>query len=179
MPKMGIYSLTMNALCFIPGFLTGTPTEFQTTNAPPAVTTPATKSSGTQHKAHFTPGNAGEIELNYGVQLAFEDFKASDGSGLRMLYWYFDNPAQASEVFKKEVAHALKIVNQGQKKDATGKLVGERAQIQVQSSTPGIPAVAVVWTDGGTFREIRSRSLNDVLDLEKLYSDRQEYSPKR
>ena len=71
-------------------------------------------------------------------------------------------------IFDREVGRAAKILKRGPKKDAKGEIVGERAEVMLVKPDEGI--TAVVWTDGYTFHEIRSSSLQDILELEKQYT---------
>ena len=116
--------------------------------------------------------NKGMGELTEdGVDLSFTVFEASDGVRLTAIHREFDSPLRAREQFDKEVAKARKIIERGKKTDSAGKVVGERAQIIARSSGRGKTVPAVLWTDGPHFYEIVSNSVQDILELEKRYSN--------
>lgn len=104
-----------------------------------------------------------------GVTLGSTFYKASDGVRLTVLYNDFDDAPDAAEFFEKELARAVKIVKQGKKTDANGKVVGERAQILLPGVKPNETIPAVLWTDERKFREIYSTSLPHILALERVY----------
>jgi hypothetical protein len=118
-----------------------------------------------QSHIEFTVGNAGEIQTKEGIHLGFTDYWAADGISLRVLY--NDDGAAA---FSKEVGNATRIVKRGPKLDSKGKIVGERALVELPPANRGWPTrFAVMWTDGFRFHEIRSSSLQHILELEKIY----------
>lgn len=111
---------------------------------------------------------AGEMMDEDGVHLGFTHYKASDGTSLKVLYAGFDNPAKAQDYFEKQLAKAVKVSERKSKLNTSEKVVGERAQILIRLD-PKRTWPAVLWTDGATFHEIYSSSLNSVLELEKVY----------
>lgn len=66
-----------------------------------------------------------------------------------MLYNNFDDERQAAEMFESEVGRAAKILKRGLKKDAEGRIVGERAELFLAKPAEG--QAAVLWTDGRKF----------------------------
>lgn len=128
-------------------------------------------------KLEFTAGDMGEIETRSGVHLGFTNFTASDGVGLQVVYSAEDDPVQATHAFDEEVARAVKVIARGPKRAANGNVVGERAQILLPTTifippfhaVAGLPRHAVIWTNGPTFHEITSGSLQHVLEFEKGY----------
>ncbi len=71
----------------------------------------------------------GDNETAYGVDTGFADFTASDESGLRVFYLREDSQTRAIQAFTEEIARAVNVVKRGQKRDTTGKVIGERAAI--------------------------------------------------
>jgi hypothetical protein len=110
----------------------------------------------------------GESITTEGVHLGLMTFQASDGVKLTVIEGEFGSAQRAQQEFDKEIAKATKVIERGEKKDKTGKAIGERAQIMAGTSDPDNPIPAVVWTDGLWFHEIRSISMRDILELEKL-----------
>lgn len=129
----------------------------------PATTDPKGK------KAGFKVVSMGEMETESGLRLGFTNFKASDGVGLWVFYLAKDDQAHAVEAFNQELARAVKVVGRSEKKNVDGIVVGERAEILAPSTKSASPSHAVIWTDGPTFHEIGSSSLQYVLELEKEY----------
>jgi hypothetical protein len=117
----------------------------------------------------FTPGGMGEISFDNGIRLGFTDYTASDGAWLRVLYLTEHGEAQAVTAFHQRLAHAAKVISRSEKKDAKGRVVGERAEVLAPAAPPNPPFHAVIWTDGPTFHEIESSSLRHALQFERLY----------
>jgi hypothetical protein len=111
----------------------------------------------------------GQVVTEYGIRMGFTDFKASDGVGLNLLYLEQDDQARATEAFNQELDRAVKVIERGEKKDANGRIVGERAEILAHSVKPNPPHHAVIWTSGPTFHKISSSSIQDALELERIY----------
>jgi hypothetical protein len=103
-----------------------------------------------------------------GVHLGFSGYTASDGTKLMASYTWFFNAPEAQEYFEKQLAKAAGVIDRKKKLNSAGKVVGERAQI-LRRIDPQKTMPAVVWTDGRTFHEIYSSSLNSILQLEKVY----------
>lgn len=143
-----------------------TPKTIQSASSPEASIGP--KKHVAETKIEFTEGNMGEIETADGIRLGFTNFKASDGVSVRILYWDFDDQLGVKKAFEKELARASKVLERGEKVDGAGKVVGERAQVLLQT-TDHLSVFGIVWTDGVKFHEIRSASLRDALGLEKVY----------
>jgi hypothetical protein len=120
-------------------------------------------------KIKFTRGISGELLTEGGEILGFTNFTASGGVELKVLYWDFDDSPHATDVFEKQVARAIKIVERGKKLDQAGKVVGERAQVTFLSKEPHESISAVLWTDGPKFHQIQSSSLPEILELERVY----------
>jgi hypothetical protein len=118
----------------------------------------------------FKPsGSMGEIEIGHGTRLGFTDYKASDGGWLRVLYLTKTGQDEAQVVFHQRLSHAIKVIERGDKHDADGRVVGQRAEILARSVAPAPPYHAVIWTDGPTFHEVGSSSLQHVLQFERTY----------
>jgi len=117
----------------------------------------------------FKQGSMGEIEIDHGVPLGFTDYTASDGVWLRVLYLTVTDQSQATLAFHQRLAHAIRVIERSDKRNANGRVIGERAEILAPSAKPASPYHAVVWTDGPTFHEVGSSSLPHVLQFEKAY----------
>jgi len=117
----------------------------------------------------FKPGVRGEISFDNGIRLGFTDYTASDGVWLRVLYLTEDGQAQAVTAFHQRLAHAANVISRSEKKDVKGRVVGERAEVLAPAAPPDPPFHAVIWTDGPTFHEIESSSLQHALQFERLY----------
>jgi len=122
----------------------------------------------TPRKTGFDVISMGELRDKDGVHLGFTLFKASDGSGLTVLYEGFGSPARAQEYFEKQLVQAVRVIERKNKLNALGKVVGERAEILFSvDSKKTMPAV--LWIDGELFHEIYSPSRERILELEKVY----------
>lgn len=114
----------------------------------------------------------GEIKTADGIDLGFTNFKASDGVDLRVLYWDFNDEIHAAQALEKQIARAAKIIKREPKRDSIGKVVGERVLILLPQVNHHEALSAVLWTDGVAYHEIRSLSLKDILELERVYKYR-------
>jgi hypothetical protein len=121
-----------------------------------------------EDKLKFTAGILGQLTEN-GEKLGFTDIQASDGVSLKVMYKSFGDAHQASEFFEKEIGRAVRTDKRGKKINRTGKVVGERAQVLFASIVTGEDYPAVLWTDGRQFHLIESKSLADILELERVY----------
>ena len=142
-----------------------------TAQTQPSSTTSAARSqSGSAaSKGIFKIRSMGELMTGYGIPMGFSYFVAPDGIAVFVLYLHENDRGRATRAFQEEFAKATKIVKRGEKKGKNGTVVGERAEIHTTSKLPNRSDHAVIWTDGPTFHMIASSSLQDVLDLEKVY----------
>jgi hypothetical protein len=127
------------------------------------------RSPNASRSIKFEQGNMGEIDTADGIHLGFTNFKASDGVNLRVLYWDFGDENHAAEALEKQIARADKVVERTPKRNSDGKVVGERVQVVLPPVNHREPLSAVFWTDGVSYHEIRSLSLKDILELERVY----------
>ena len=135
---------------------------------PASVTPSAGQNPKIWKKTTFTNIGMGELEDQDGVGFGFTQFKASDGVGLIVLDKDFADSTKAEEYFKKRLEEAAKVIEQGNKLNDVGEVVGVRAQILLRiDSSKTSPAL--LWTDGVRLQEIYSSSLKDILKLEKVY----------
>jgi hypothetical protein len=74
-------------------------------------------------------------------------------------------PLGFTNCFTNFTAGAIKIVEQGEKRNLVGNLVGEILLPGGKYSAP-CPVPAFIWTDGPTFHEILSSSSSDILKPE-------------
>ena len=140
---------------------------------------PQHSTSGTESVTHqpkakkavrFEEIMMGELVTQDGVHLATTTFRASDGVMLTAIDGEFDSAQRAQQEFEKETAKAAQLLERGKKKDKKENVIGERARIVADSSSSNKAIMAVLWTNGLWFHEIRSTSVRDILELEKLYS---------
>ena len=111
-------------------------------------------------KAGFRTAGSSETHLSFTL------FDASDGEKLQIQTAQFLSDEEAKRYFDWTVARAYKVFHQGTKTDAKGRSVGHRAEVMVD---PHQKDLAVMWTDGASFRQILAYSLADAEELEKRY----------
>jgi len=106
-----------------------------------------------------------------GTDFGFTTYGCPDGNSLIVIYNRFRDETEATAILDKELARAVRSEGRGPKRDAEGKVVGERVQLVLPSgkNKPDDTLHAVAWTDGAIFHEIESVSLPDVLAMEKIY----------
>lgn len=145
-------------------FIAGTVLEFaQVKSATPTV------NENKPSPVVFTNVGMGEIvDSEEGITLGFTSYKASNGPGVIAMDYKFGNANAAGAYFERKISKAIKVVARRDNLNRAGKVVGERAQVQIAFDNKQI-GLAVLWTDGEEFREITSSSLNNILELEKLY----------
>jgi hypothetical protein len=165
--KASLLMVCLGFFVFEAMFLSGASRLGQSAGAGPA-TAIAGKNQGAPKKLEFDATSMGEMRDKDGVHLGFTNFKASDGSSLRVLYEGFGSPAKAKDYFERKLVKAVKVIERTNKLNAAGKVVGERAEILI-SLAPQRTTPAVMWTDGETFHEICSSSRESILELEKVY----------
>jgi hypothetical protein len=93
-----------------------------------------------------------------GVKPGVSSHKASDGVILEILYNDFNSEQQATELFDKELAKAVKIVERPTKLGKSGKAVGKRAQIVISGSKPSETISVVLWTGQSSTKSARFHS---------------------
>ncbi len=81
-------------------------------------------------KSEFQRQSMGELDRG-GIALGFTTFTAPDGFKVTVFYLTHEDPNQAARAFKQELARAFKIVRQTKKRNGSGKVVGDRAEIVV------------------------------------------------
>jgi hypothetical protein len=165
--KTVILILCLGFAEFGTAFLSGASGRLQSGQAS-SLTSPVPPNQDAPKKMKFELGIVGEGRDEDGVHLGFSNYKASDGIGLIALYTYFSSAEEAQNYFQKQLAEAAKVIERKKKLNSVGKVVGERAQI-LKRVGPQKTSPAVLWTDGITFHEIYSSSLEDILELEKVY----------
>jgi hypothetical protein len=136
----------------------------------------AQSQSQTQQKVKkavpFETTLVGEMRDEDGTHLAFTLFRAPDGTKLTATHHRFDSQLEAQNYFEKLIGKATKIVNKTRRKDTSGAIVAQRAEVVISGPARSEKAVsAILWTDGSEFHEIISESLEDNLLLEKQTSN--------
>jgi len=107
-----------------------------------------------------------------GVHLAVASYEASDGVVLALTHYQCVSAVAAQEYFMRAIGKVTRITKRSKKKDKAGRVVGERAEGVFPASSPNEETTsAVLWTFGSDLYEIRSSSLRDNRELEKLLSN--------
>ena len=128
-----------------------------------------TSTSGDPHdekELQFKVVLTGEMVGENKAHLAITNFLASDGVGLTLIHGEFASTPAAQEYFERVLSKALKIAERSEKKDATGKVVGNRAIAAVSAGKPNEPFPAILFTFGRDFYEIESMSSRDSRIME-------------
>jgi hypothetical protein len=137
-------------------------------SAKPTPSATANQSPDMSEKVTFHNVATGEVEDEDHIPLGTTLFKASDGRTLEVLYEDFGSPAKARDYLENRLARAERVLARENKLDAKGKVIGERAEILLRLSKQEVWH-AILWTDGVKFHEIISSSLDDLLELERVY----------
>jgi len=128
-------------------------------------------SSSHRETPHFqiTVMADGYYTADQSVHLGFTVYKASDGGGLEVAHGWPSSPQAAQQYLEKVNPGQFEVVLQrGKKLDKKGNVIGER--IRSVSIWNGHWTYVVAWTNKSDYFDIRSDSLPDLLELEKLYT---------
>jgi hypothetical protein len=125
------------------------------------------QSTNTAVKIEFTNVAAGESEDENGNHFGLVLFEGTDGSKVTVRYNTFESESKARQYFNDQIARASKVLQKGNKLDASGKIVGQRAEIVVLRGHESVPAV--LWVVGASFHEFISSSRSSILTVEKDY----------
>jgi hypothetical protein len=122
----------------------------------------------TKEKLHFKIMKVGKFRDQDGTHLAFTSYQASDGVKLTVTHCRFDSQVEAHNFFGKQVGRATKVMNRTERRDVSGGVYIERAEVIFpDSSGTNEQLSAIIWTNGPEFHEILSNSLKDNLELER------------
>lgn len=125
------------------------------------------QSANTQAKIEFTNVAAGESEDENGNHFGLVLFKGTDGSKVTVRYNTFESESKARQYFNDQIARAWKVLHKENKLDASGKVVGQRAEVVVLRGHENLPAV--LWVVGASFHEFISPSRSRIFAVEKEY----------
>jgi hypothetical protein len=102
-----------------------------------------------------------------GIWYSATKFEAPDGSVAYNLVIPFESISRAEEELRTRVKLARKIVRHDPQIDKDGRTVGQRVLALYPGSTADISIIKLSWTIGSTYFEINSKSMANVLELER------------
>jgi hypothetical protein len=119
-----------------------------------------------EQKEEFELLLAGSYSMPDGTFMGFRIFKARDGSRADIKFGEHDAPDQATSQCQFWRSSPLQIMQEKEKKDSAGKVVGRRT-VALFKDLDGKRFFRVIWTEGPKCYVIGSVSLKTALQLER------------
>lgn len=105
---------------------------------------------------------------DHSTRLSYHVYKSSKGIVLQTVYGEFDSSSAANEELEYRVKFASKIIVNGWRLDANGRVMGRRIEAFLPAANPKKASVfAVMWTWGRYFHELTSNCRKAALYTEK------------
>jgi hypothetical protein len=120
-------------------------------------------------RPEFTVVMRGEGTDADGLFVAFTTYEGAPGFRLSQIHRMCATEKEAHEYFEKQLTR-FKVVSREPKKDKTGKVVGERAEVLLIRDKGKEPTPEILFTVGSDYLEIGSPSRDGNLELEKYLS---------
>jgi hypothetical protein len=102
------------------------------------------------------------------LQASFHSYKSEDGIVVQLREWY-KSASDARSGLDTLTKKASRVIKQGTKKDAKGRIIGKRVELVFSCGHKASPEMVIAWTDGSTVVRLRSTSLPLLLDFENQY----------
>jgi hypothetical protein len=97
------------------------------------------------------------------------ELQGPDGKSVCQLSVWFNSSARADEEAQSILKDKVRIIQRGPKKDKDGLRVGERIVGIFHERDDRKKTIArILWTDGSSYHEIYSESMEDVVRLEEM-----------
>jgi len=129
----------------------------------------ANVAQGEQPQVHrnFQEVSTGRAVPSKGAREAsVHSYKSEGGTVVQLREWYKSDSdaSSALDIFAKK---ATRVIKQGTKKGAEGRVIGKRVELVFSLGGKGKQVIA--WTDGATIVRLSSTSLPLLLDFESQY----------
>jgi hypothetical protein len=123
----------------------------------------------TRQEVKFEVILQGDGRTEDGIPTYFTSFRCSDGFIVYKTLIDFPSEVRSTKTLEILLKNSLKLLRSTPETDKDGHTVGKRVLILISSKLPDKPTAVVAWTDGRTYIEARSDSLNDLLAFEKRF----------
>lgn len=131
--------------------------------------TAATAQEQPQAHHNFTEVATGKAIPSRGaLQASVHSYKSDEGTIVQLREWY-KSGTEAGSALDKLTKRASRVIKQGTKKDAKGRIIGKRVELVFSSGHKASPKMFIAWTDGATIVRLSSTSLPLLLDFESQY----------
>jgi hypothetical protein len=149
--------------------ISGRPTLALATTLALGITLGALPQQKNTSRPEFTVVMRGEGTDADGLFVAFTTYEGAPGFRLSQIHRMCATEKEAHEYFEKQLTR-FKVVSREPKKDKTGKVVGERAEVLLIRDKGKEPIPEILFTIGSDYLEIGSSSRDANLELEKYLS---------
>jgi hypothetical protein len=102
------------------------------------------------------------------LEASVHSYKSEDGTVVQLREWY-KSATDARAGLDRLIKSASRVIKQGTKKDAKGRLIGKRVELVFSRGHKASPEMIIAWTDGATVVRLSSTSLPLLLDFESQY----------
>jgi hypothetical protein len=103
------------------------------------------------------------------LEASVHSYESEDGTLVIQLREWYKSPSDARSGLDALTKKASRIIKQGAKKDAEGRVIGNRAEFVVSHGHRASPEMVIAWADGATVVRLSSTSLPLLLDFENQY----------
>jgi hypothetical protein len=131
----------------------------------------AAAAQGQQPPVHhnFTEVATGKgLPTKGALQASVQSYKSDHGSVVQVREWY-KSSHEARAGLDRLIKSASRVIKQGTKKDAKGRLIGKRVELAFSRGHKASPEMVIAWTDGATVVRLSSTSLPLLRDFESQY----------
>lgn len=120
-------------------------------------------------ETEFRSLSAGRGRKKDGTPFSFALYQSADRTGVSVTTEKYRTENAAKRALRKEMRHAVKVVDKATKLSQGGKRIGERAVVMFAAQGTSMAQATVLWTDGSDFHYIKSSSLQRALEFEKKF----------
>jgi len=104
-----------------------------------------------------------------GLIASVHTFKTDDGTLVFQSDDWYKTGYQALGALDRLTKEASRVIKQGTKKDAKGRIIGKRVELAFSRGHKASPEMVIAWTDGVDVVRLRSTSLPLLLDFESQF----------
>ena len=118
----------------------------------------------------FTPGYTAKAGTSDGaLRASVHTFKAEDGTPVYQSDEWYKSVSDARGALDRLTKRASRVIKQGTKKDAKGRVIGKRVELVFSHGHKASPEMVIAWTNGSTVVRLSSTSLPLLLDFENQF----------
>ncbi|MGA2301657.1 MAG: hypothetical protein ABSG77_13320 [Candidatus Acidiferrum sp.] len=103
------------------------------------------------------------------MEASVHSYESEDGIVVIQLREWYKSPSDARSGLDALTKKASRIIKQGTKNDAKGRVVGKRVELVFSHGHRVSPEMVIAWADGDTVVRLSSTSLPLLLDFENQY----------